>query len=305
MGQIKNIKLHIVTDIKVIIKQIKMRMQKMLTHVLGVTAIGGTTAAYYFNKLQQDDICSTADCRQHRAPTPSSDIDPSHREMAPWLDNWDFRHPSSLPDNATEKEKKVPTATRHVILVRHGQYVHSKEGRQFKVLTELGIEQAKKTGERIAALNINFDNLIISTMVRATQTGKIIGESLPDVPQQMCSLLEEGSPYPVVPSRADLETFEWKLLTFSDHPRIESAFRKYIRRADPDQEKDSYDLLVCHGNVIRYFVCRALQFPPEGWLRMSVANCGITWISIRPTGRVSLRGLGDVGHLPSDMITYN
>merc|ERR1712013_969523 len=175
MGQIKNIKLHIVTDIKVIIKQIKMRMQKILTHVLGVTAIGGTTAAYYFNKLKQDDIiCSTADCRPHRAPNPSSDIDPSHREMSPWLDNWDFRHPSSLPDNATEKEKK-----------------------------------------------------------------------------------------------------------------------------------DSYDLLVCHGNVIRYFVCRALQFPPEGWLRMSVANCGITWISIRPTGRVSLRGLGDVGHLPSDMITYN
>jgi serine/threonine-protein phosphatase PGAM5 len=272
-------------------------MLKLLPQVFGVVAISGTTLTYYFNKLKHENL--TADCKPYQ---PSDDVNPQH--LAPWLDNWDYRHPTSIPADAKEKEK-APTATRHVILVRHGQYVHSKEGRQFKVLTELGKEQAAMTGERLKALNVNFDTLIISSMVRAHQTGKIIGEALPHVPQQVCSLLEEGSPYPVVPSRADLETYEWKLMTFADHPRIESAFRKYIRRADPDQEKDSYDLLVCHGNVIRYFVCRALQFPPEGWLRMSTANCGITWITIRPNGRVSLRGFGDVGHLPSNLITYN
>jgi len=272
-------------------------MLKILPRVLGVVAISGTTITYYLEKLKQDTL--TADCKPYQN---SDHLIP--QELAPWFDNWDYRHPSSIPAGAKEKEK-ASTATRHVILVRHGQYVQSKEGPQFKVLTDLGKEQAAMTGERLKALNINFDNLIISTKLRAHQTGKIIGDALPDVPQQFCSLLEEGSPFPVVPSRAELETYEWKLLTFADHPRIESAFRKYIHRADPDQEKDSYDLLVCHGNVIRYFVCRALQFPPEGWLRMSTANCGITWITIRPTGRVSLRGFGDVGHLPSNFITYN
>lgn len=79
--------------------------------------------------------------------------------------------------------------------------------------------------------------------------------------------------------------------------RIEAAFRRYFYRASPEQVEDSYEVLVCHGNVIRYFVCRALQFPPEGWLRMSVAHCSLTWMSIRPDGRVILRSLGDTGHM--------
>jgi len=43
---------------------------------------------------------------------------------------------------------------------------------------------------------------------------------------------------------------------YQDGARIEAAFRKYFYRADRSQEKDSYEILVCHANVIRYFVCR-------------------------------------------------
>jgi len=43
---------------------------------------------------------------------------------------------------------------------------------------------------------------------------------------------------------------------FQDGARIEAAFRRYFYRADTSQEKDSYEILVCHANVIRYFVCR-------------------------------------------------
>lgn len=85
--------------------------------------------------------------------------------------------------------------------------------------------------------------------------------------------------------------------------RIEAAFRRYFYRAPPEQNEDSFDVLVCHGNVIRYFVCRVLQFPPEGWLRMSVAHCSITAVTIKPNGRVTLRCLGDTGHLPPYLIT--
>jgi len=47
-----------------------------------------------------------------------------------------------------------------------------------------------------------------------------------------------------------------RLQIFQDSARIEAAFRKYIHRADADQSEDSYEIIVCHANVIRYFVCR-------------------------------------------------
>ena len=48
---------------------------------------------------------------------------------------------------------------------------------------------------------------------------------------------------------------------------------------------------------------RALQFPPEGWLRMGLNNGSITWLTIRPSGRVALRTLGDSGFMPVDKLT--
>jgi len=38
--------------------------------------------------------------------------------------------------------------------------------------------------------------------------------------------------------------------------RIEAAFRRFVHRADPTQKEDSYEIYVCHANVIRYFVIR-------------------------------------------------
>jgi serine/threonine-protein phosphatase PGAM5 len=90
---------------------------------------------------------------------------------------------------------------------------------------------------------------------------------------------------------------------FQDGSRIEAAFRKYFHRADCHQKADSYTMLVCHANVIRYFVCRALQFPSEAWLRLSLHHASITWISIQPSGRVILRLYGDCGHMPPDFVT--
>lgn len=43
---------------------------------------------------------------------------------------------------------------------------------------------------------------------------------------------------------------------YQDDARIESAFRKYFHRADPEQKGDSVEVIICHANVIRYFVCR-------------------------------------------------
>ena len=49
----------------------------------------------------------------------------------------------------------------------------------------------------------------------------------------------------------------------------------FSKRANLDSEKTEAILVVCHGNVIRSFCCRALQVPVERWLNLSVDNGSI------------------------------
>nr|XP_046241712.1 serine/threonine-protein phosphatase PGAM5, mitochondrial isoform X5 [Scatophagus argus] len=228
-----------------------------------------------------------------------------------WDFNWDKRDPSALSngkkketateDPSSEQDNGKPKATRNILLIRHSQYNLSGNSDKERILTPLGREQADLTGKRLAALGLKYDVLIHSSMARATETAHIISKHLPGVELLSCDLLREGAPIEPVPP-----VTHWKpdaVQYHEDGARIEAAFRRYIHRADPKQKEDSYEIIVCHANVIRYFVCRALQFPPEGWLRMGLNNGSITWLTIRPNGRVALRALGDAGFMPPDKLT--
>jgi serine/threonine-protein phosphatase PGAM5 len=171
--------------------------------------------------------------------------------------------------------------------------------------------------------------VVYSTMTRATETHDIILKQLqgshpsiviPKSGSKSCDLIREGAV-----CRPEPDT--WKGPTAQDYEednkRIEEAFRKYFHRSislqAPQPSTDSEEtcgtdnvcnqpsstLFVCHGNVIRYFVMRALQLPPEAWLRTSVANASITIVSIHPSGRVSLQCMGETGHLNPELITFN
>ena len=138
-------------------------------------------------------------------------------------------------------------------------------------------------------------------MTRAQQTASLIRQALPEnVPVKSDDpLLAEGSPYPPEPPTSFRPEQKW----FADGARIEAAFRKYFHRADIEQTEDSYEVIVCHANVIRYFVCRAMQIPPEAWLRLSLKHASMTSITIRPSGKVSVRGIGEAGHFEPDKLT--
>ncbi|KAK6315809.1 hypothetical protein J4Q44_G00133330 [Coregonus suidteri] len=229
-----------------------------------------------------------------------------------WDSNWDKRDPLALINGKKKKDKEItseelntemennkPKATRHIFLIRHSQYNLNGSVDKERVLTPLGREQAEYTGQRLAALGLKYDVMVHSTMTRATETAKIISKHLPEVDKVSCDLLREGAPIEPVPP------ISWKpdCVYHEDGARIEAAFRRYIHRADTKQTEDSYEIIVCHANVIRYFVCRALQFPPEGWLRLGLNNGSITWITIRPSGRVGLRMMGDSGFMPPEKLT--
>lgn len=233
-----------------------------------------------------------------------------------WDSDWDRRDPKSLvkplkgrlhddkdvKDHENQIEKATSKATRHLIFIRHGQYVMNDTDEE-RYLTELGREQAQLSGQRLKELNFPYDKIVYSTMTRATETAKLISKYLPNVPMEKCDLIREGAPIPPEPP-----TSGWrpsKAQFHEDGSRIEAGFRKHVHRAPPEQEKDSYEVYVCHANVIRYFVMRALQLPPEAWLRLSLHNASLTFITIRPSGRVSVRGVGDSGHIPPDKLTTN
>ncbi|XP_070190455.1 serine/threonine-protein phosphatase PGAM5, mitochondrial-like [Littorina saxatilis] len=228
-----------------------------------------------------------------------------------WDYNWDKRDPEALvkpPKTENDREKydekvkqKTPSATRHLILVRHGVFVNMDADDQERTLTALGQEQSEMTGQYLNDLDLAYTRMVASTMSRAVETAEIIQKHLPAVKLDRDDLLCEGRPVlpePVLYSKPD-HTY------FQDGARIEAAFRKYFHRAGPEQKDDSVEILVCHANVIRYSVCRALQFPPEAWLRIVLPHASVTHIIIRPSGHVYLQGLGSVGHMTPSKVTVS
>ena len=226
----------------------------------------------------------------------------------PWNADWDGRAPPN------DGKRRAYGRTRHLLLVRHGQY--KRDG----TLTDLGRKQASAVGKRLREITEGKRVVAMhnSDVTRAMETADLIAPHLPDVPRTAADrLLAEGCPVlpdPTHPTwRPNPEACD------KDGARIELGFRKYVQRdldgkspevvladdAEPELLEPSYEVVVCHGNVIRYFVMRALQLNPRAWLRTSHANCGITHLVVKRDGGVALMGFGDSGFHPPANVTFN
>mmetsp|Transcript_115440 Transcript_115440/g.172476 ORF Transcript_115440/g.172476 Transcript_115440/m.172476 type:complete len:318 (-) Transcript_115440:41-994(-) len=241
-----------------------------------------------------------------------------------WDANWDDRKPTPTGNEEEDRNRmrqlRKDGVTRHIILVRHGQYDETERDDEKRLLTELGRKQADLTGRRLKVMMdgaseefgpCNIKVVHVSNMARAKETADIIASHLPGVPRSEPNPnLNEGRPSHNIPGgRASAGAIE---KTDENHPRIEQAFRELFYRAPPPDEKQTkdkpkheFEIVVCHANVIRYFLCRGLQIPPEAWLRLCTFNCSLTYLTIRPTGTVSCRMLGDMGHIPYGMSTFS
>jgi serine/threonine-protein phosphatase PGAM5 len=97
---------------------------------------------------------------------------------------------------------------------------------------------------------------------------------------------------------------------FADHPaealaqdqeQAARAYKQFFRGA---RGQDRHDLLVCHGNLIRYLICRALEAPPESWANLDINNCGISTVLIEPKRGTVVLTHNDSGHLPQPLHTF-
>lgn len=190
-------------------------------------------------------------------------------------------------------------ATRTIYLVRHGLH-DSKNSHHDKLgggLTPVGVEQAKLTAQRLSSLPISA--IYCSTLRRAVETAEIIAREFPDIPLQRSRLL--GECMPCIPRNfAELFVDIPAEKIAQDRERAGRAFERHFKHA---RGKDKHEIVVCHGNLIRYFVCRVLQLGLEAWVDMDMSNCGISTVLIGSNGRMVLVSHNDVGHLPHHLIT--
>ena len=196
-------------------------------------------------------------------------------------------------------EAKKSDGVRTIYLIRHGEYDSDDESDPTvgKALVPLGVAQARLVGARLRGMPVTFTSLHSSTMTRARQTAVVIGEEFPDLQLQSSALISECTP---PTRRKDIMEGETPEDLDACTRQLEKAYPIFFA---PSPDADRHDIVVCHGNVIRYFVTRALGIDTEAWLGMSIANCSLTVITVEADGLMKLLSYSDSGHIPPNLTT--
>jgi len=187
----------------------------------------------------------------------------------------------------------------YLYLIRHGDYdyVRGADPVDSLGLNNLGREQARRIGERLASLPRKPHALVVSPYRRARETAAMIAPMLGFTPV-VDTLIHECTP---TSEREDIMRGESAEEIAACDSNLVAAWRKYAV-ASPDS--DRRDVLVCHGNVIRWMVARALNDDPRNWLRMDIGNASITVIAVRADGTLKVASFSDTGHIPVDLQTW-
>jgi serine/threonine-protein phosphatase PGAM5 len=193
------------------------------------------------------------------------------------------------------------TGTHFVYLVRHGIYdrdTSATDDRVANPLNKLGHEQAALVGERLAKLPVKFDRLISSELLRAAQTADDMAKAMKMTPTRDV-ILNECTPTSSN-ARIMAEEKPWDVAE-CDSARAVS----WVRYFAPTPERDTYDVLVCHGNVIRWAWTRAMGADTREWANLDCGNASLTIVAIRSNGTIRPAMYSDVGHVPVEKQTWS
>ena len=127
-------------------------------------------------------------------------------------------------------------------------------------------------------------------MPRARETADLIKNALRNRTSIRASAgLRERIPTPVrgITARADLPEVRKNL------ELMRRAFQSLTRPARGTRT----ELVVAHGNLIRLFVCLALDMKPATWLKMRIYNASITTLLVQDESGEILGSFNEVSHL--------
>ena len=176
-------------------------------------------------------------------------------------------------------------AQRTIDLVRHGAY--GEDGH----LTSVGVAQVQLLAARYQAEG-GPTEIWASPIVRARQTGEILGRALGIKPRTVGDLAE-GIPSVGSGLAESLDSGARKQLS-ETRARFERLLKRVRKSA---RGGDKHLLLACHGNVARYIWLRALDLDPPAWWSMHIHHASVSRLVVTPRGVRGVR-FNDVGHLP-------
>jgi serine/threonine-protein phosphatase PGAM5 len=207
--------------------------------------------------------------------------------------------PLAVDAAATDAPAHAAPAARVIVLVRHGSYVADPavDPQVGPPLSPLGVAQAHLAGARLAGLGWHFAALYVSPMQRARDTAAVIAGDFPGRSFQVENDLAECVP-PTRRTEVTRDTSPAELAACKS--QLDRLFARYFRPASGGEQAE---LFVCHGDVIRYLVTRALGVDPTAWLEMSVRNASITQIRVEADGRFKVITVGDDGFMPASLLT--
>jgi serine/threonine-protein phosphatase PGAM5 len=200
--------------------------------------------------------------------------------------------PSAVPPAQPTPKPKT------VYLMRHGHYAPDDKADPIlgPGLTPIGVAQARLAAARLAALPQPFEAVLASPIARARETARVVADDL-------------RRPFEVVEALAECTPPTWRAAVVADEkPESMAACAKtldalFAERFRPAAGEERRELWVAHGNVIRSLVVRALKVEPMSWLEMSVGHASLTKIRIEADGTFKVIAVGDVGHLPPNLLT--
>ena len=184
-------------------------------------------------------------------------------------------------------------------LIRHGEYEHGVDTPDEGGLVALGRQQARLLAARLDGYPVVFTSLQTSSMTRARETAQLLAEAFPGVPLGIHDDIRECTP---TTTRQDIMVELDPGEAEACDAALEAAWTRLFVPAGADG--DEHDLVVCHGNVIRWFTARVLKNEVQNWLEASVANCSVTVVQVRADGSTKLISFADSGHIPWGMTTY-
>jgi serine/threonine-protein phosphatase PGAM5 len=186
---------------------------------------------------------------------------------------------------------------RTIYLVRHGAYLPDPKAnpQSGPGLSVLGIAQARLAATRLRSMPFAMDTLVSSNLTRAQQTAAIVREQLAGVPASSTALLGECTP----PATIDLRESGGTL--GACQRKLDAAFAKFFV---PASGADRHDVLVCHGNVIRYLTMKSLGVDAKSWIGLSVAHASLTIVQVHPNGAMKVVAVGDAGHIPANLQSW-
>lgn len=222
-----------------------------------------------------------------------------------------------------------------IVLVRHAQpaWTVDRVAQVDPELTELGVEQAELTAQRLA--DERFDEVLVSTAARARATAQPIRPHHPDAIHEERAWLHEihmprswqGTPGEEVDralteARGRPREEWWDGMpggeSFHDfHARVTIGLDAELgeRGVEPVgdglwrvPDEDLRLLMIAHGGTNSVILGRLLGLPPEPWEWERFAMSHASLIVIRSTviasdNIFSLRSFSDVGHLPTRLHT--